>query len=617
MNRLFASKRVLLLSIVGMLFLLVLVILLVPYPYSQLFDKKEPSTTDSNTIESRYMSEINGIETSEDMRRQYERHPDEHKYSIEDDLVVMFAYPDVNIRWTGMVFIHHFPSVSEIALDYDGNRIHEQVLSPEARRRFDELLNDKAFVTGLQSQMSEIWDLNDPGSEVLDLVSALEAINSKVEFLGGRPQTLFDASLYLIRLGEQDILVYEFEDEISRRNVSDSISPDGYEFTQQEGEVTTVIHIEYVDQPNYWVKERLLVQYIGIDQVIIDLLTYELGYPITTPSNVHDDAYTLTSGWQTYSNPYFKISLKYPAYWQHVDGEAYYGDKYAGDDGFFTITAMGGEDLSLDQVVESEVKHKLQPYGPDPYIEQYQVQGQEASLILPSSSQDDPLRWQAALLVPFPQPISLPIGDSDHVYSIFALYADPTHIGSIAETLKFEVDGMEESEPNHKSEGDKSCLSISDISLEIICPNNYSLTRIDEQNRRGSFAAFRFQKSTESLPPTLKEIQFFTAESINSFTSKCEETPPCFFGTYPSPTLFSELMMAYGDREPYQDYMSKVFADRYFLVKNIPCHGDSCVIREYVSFFKDVMMVVWVAMEDDTQSNFSDQLLNQVFFVND
>jgi hypothetical protein len=438
LSRINRPKRLIFYGLIGVLIILVIAVLVIPYPYSDLIGIKDKVTPMTTSAEIRYMSEITGINTPEDMQRQYDSHPVDYKFTIDDDLAVMFAYPSQNVRWTGMVFIHQFPSVSEIILDYDGNVIYEQITSPEVQARIDGLLNDNAFVERLQNQMDVIWELDDPGVDVLDLVNSLEISGIQAEFLGGRPQTLFDASMFLVRISSQDIRVYEFADEGSRRNVSENISPDGYEFTQQQGEITKIIHIEYLDQPNFWAKGRLLVQYLGIDPVILELLSAELGDPLTPHSNVKEISSPPASNWQTYSNPYFKVSLDYPGDWQHLDGEAHYGEKFGGEDGYFTITAMGDVGLTLDQAVQAEVQHKLQPYGPDPLVEVFQVQGQEARLILPSESQVDNLRWQAALLVLYPQPISLTTGDMEHKYPIFALYADPAHIRGIAESLQFD-----------------------------------------------------------------------------------------------------------------------------------------------------------------------------------
>lgn len=198
------------------------------------------------------------------------------------------------------------------------------------------------------------------------------------------------------------------------------------------------------------------------------------------------------SNWQTYTNRFFRITLEYPSHWQSVDGEAHYGEKFSAEDGFFTFTAMDAKGLTLDQAVQAEVQHKLQPYGPDPLIEEIQVQDQEARLILPSVSQMNNLRWQAALLVLYPQPISLTIGDTQHFYPIFVLYGDPAYIRGIAESLQFDVELFEESETIEISGGNLSCLSISEIPMEVCWPAIYSIIQITEQNRRGSFIAYGF-----------------------------------------------------------------------------------------------------------------------------
>ncbi len=137
--------------------------------------------------------------------------------------------------------------------------------------------------------------------------------------------------------------------------------------------------------------------------------------------------------WQTYSNPYFGITLKYPANWQPVPGygEPESGEKYAGTDGFFMINAMDGE--SIDSVAAAEAYHKLQTYGSQPTIESLHVQGQEARLILPSADQPAGMDGQSALIVRYPQPVEI----GGHVYPFFVLYADQDHVRAIGETLRF------------------------------------------------------------------------------------------------------------------------------------------------------------------------------------
>ena len=139
--------------------------------------------------------------------------------------------------------------------------------------------------------------------------------------------------------------------------------------------------------------------------------------------------------WKQYSNSYFKISLRYPADWEHQDGEPGYGERFGNQQGFFTITAMGGPGLTLDQAAKSEAQHKLQPYGPTPLIEALEIQGQEARLIIPGGDESDNMRWQAGLIVRYPTPLWL----NGNEYPYLVVYSDPAHIQMLAQTIQFEA----------------------------------------------------------------------------------------------------------------------------------------------------------------------------------
>jgi hypothetical protein len=137
--------------------------------------------------------------------------------------------------------------------------------------------------------------------------------------------------------------------------------------------------------------------------------------------------------WKQYKNPYFKVSLLYPPDWEHQDGEPAYGDRFGNQQGFFTITAMGGPGLTLDQAARSEAQHKLQPYGPNPLIETLEIHGQEARLIIPGVDESDNMRWQAGLIVRYPTPLWL----NGNEYPYLVLYSDPAHIHQLAQTIQF------------------------------------------------------------------------------------------------------------------------------------------------------------------------------------
>jgi len=138
--------------------------------------------------------------------------------------------------------------------------------------------------------------------------------------------------------------------------------------------------------------------------------------------------------WTTYTNTVFAVALEYPADWQPTPG---YGNpefgeiRYGGVNGFFHVNAMDTE--TIDMAAASEAGHILQPYGANPAIEALQIQGQEARLILPSEDQPNGMQYQAALIVRYPQPVSV-LGVPCH---FFILWADQSHIRTIAQTVRF------------------------------------------------------------------------------------------------------------------------------------------------------------------------------------
>jgi hypothetical protein len=149
--------------------------------------------------------------------------------------------------------------------------------------------------------------------------------------------------------------------------------------------------------------------------------------PVDTPSSETGD---IPSAGSTFSSSTFGISLQYPADWGAVQG---YDDRYGGPNGFFEVTTIGGAGLSLDQVCDSEAHHVLQSYGSQPLIEEAQVDGQAACLILPSPDQPADMQNQSAVIVAYPQPRQI----SGQEYHFLVLWADQEHIGDITRTLRF------------------------------------------------------------------------------------------------------------------------------------------------------------------------------------
>ncbi len=134
-------------------------------------------------------------------------------------------------------------------------------------------------------------------------------------------------------------------------------------------------------------------------------------------------------GWATYRSERFRVSFRYPPSWQFdaVHG----GESYRGEDGYFILDAIGSGGAAIDAVAANQVSHHLLPFGTNPVIEELEVGGQEARLILPAA--DASMGDQALLIVRYPQPVTIQGTD----YDDFALYADQAHIRTIAQTVQF------------------------------------------------------------------------------------------------------------------------------------------------------------------------------------
>lgn len=160
-------------------------------------------------------------------------------------------------------------------------------------------------------------------------------------------------------------------------------------------------------------------------RIVIDVL-----YP--TPDVLPTPTSTAVE-WSPFTNPIFAVSLNYPAHWVVDPGYSTpeQGDiRFTGDDGFFMINAADAE--SIDVYVASEANHILKPYGSAPILEYLTLQGQDARFIWPSADQSMP--EQAALVVQYPQPVS--IGSYNN--TLFVLYAGIDYIRAIADTVTFE-----------------------------------------------------------------------------------------------------------------------------------------------------------------------------------
>lgn len=113
---------------------------------------------------------------------------------------------------------------------------------------------------------------NDSGG-YMELVDALRAEGAQVEPQGSVKQPFFDISAQIILVNGSRLEVFDFGKAEFQQAASEQISADGFT-------IGTMV-VDWVEQPNFWAKDRIIVLYVGRDAETIALLNQILGEPLT------------------------------------------------------------------------------------------------------------------------------------------------------------------------------------------------------------------------------------------------------------------------------------------------------------------------------------------------
>lgn len=142
---------------------------------------------------------------------------------------------------------------------------------------------------------------------------------------------------------------------------------------------------------------------------------------------------------QPYENPAFDASLAIPASW--VPDPDYggsfggvassYADPAGRERGYVLLNAMSAD--SFEAAVDSVAHHKLQPFGVNPIVRDFESPAGTGKLILPDPQRPD-IR-DAAFILPYAEPIT--IDGAGGPYAYLSVDAHVDFIESILATLRF------------------------------------------------------------------------------------------------------------------------------------------------------------------------------------
>jgi hypothetical protein len=107
----------------------------------------------------------------------------------------------------------------------------------------------------------------------VDFVDALRVEGAQLKPWGSVEQPFFDVRGEVILVNGSRVEVFSFEEEALQEESAREISTDGF--------TIGTTFVDWIDQPNFWAKDRIIVLYVGTDAATISLLNRVLGDPIT------------------------------------------------------------------------------------------------------------------------------------------------------------------------------------------------------------------------------------------------------------------------------------------------------------------------------------------------
>ncbi len=223
--------------------------------------------------------------------------------------------------------------------------------------------------------------------------------------------------------------------------------------------------------------------------------TFGIGTGAAQPLSVLVHVVRETTNWQEYTNNFHQISLMYPDQWRYISGDAQSGEYFAAEDGYFKVSALDGDGMTLDQVAQIEANQSSQPFGPNPTIEPVYIQGTgsreyyEARLVMASANQRDQYP-SAELIVQFPTPRQI----NGKLFDFFVIYADVYNIKEIGFRLIFNASPIfypaESATPKAEQcnavPGEVVTIPITTYEPSITCIKVTSNQRVKIANQTGS-----------------------------------------------------------------------------------------------------------------------------------
>ena len=127
----------------------------------------------------------------------------------------------------------------------------------------------------------------------------------------------------------------------------------------------------------------------------------------------------------------YRLAFKYPRGWEK---NPRYSDKYEGPTGFFEVGDFSGTGEDIDAAVKQQINESYKPYGSNPTVRSFIIDGQPARVIYPSADQPDFYKdREVAIVVQYPEPITI----EGKEYSYVVIWVTKEYAPLIISTLRF------------------------------------------------------------------------------------------------------------------------------------------------------------------------------------
>lgn len=178
--------------------------------------------------------------------------------------------------------------------------------------------------------------------------------------------------------------------------------------------------------------DKLSISLIGASLFgLTQLLNYNRGEKKEEALQEEEDAIKPGILLNEFESKEYKISFKYPKSWTK---NPRYEDKYEGESGFFEVGDFEGQEKNIDEAVEKQIKEEYKPYGSNPIVRSFIVDGQPARVIYPSDDQQPFYKDRdTAIVIQYPKPNVI-----DNIpFNYVVIWVSKEYVPLILSTFKF------------------------------------------------------------------------------------------------------------------------------------------------------------------------------------